>query len=175
MSASPPASPTDTASATPPASGAEHNEADVAFATDMIPHHAQAVEMSDMVLGKKGLDPKIRALAERIKAAQAPEIEQMSQWLESWGAPVPDTGGGHEHHGMPGMMGLGQMKQLQDASAREARTLFLKGMIQHHAGAVAMATKETREGANSDAKKLATQIIRDQKAEIAEMAKLLRR
>lgn len=71
-------------------SDADHNGADVKFAQMMIPHHQQAVEMSGLVLKADGVEPDVVALAEDIKAAQAPEIELMQGWLEDW---VPTTAG----------------------------------------------------------------------------------
>ncbi len=72
--------------ATPSSSAkAEFNAADLMFAAMMIPHHEQAVMMSDMVLAKKNLDPAVRELAEQIKAAQQPEIDTMNGWLKVWG------------------------------------------------------------------------------------------
>lgn len=75
------------------------------FTQQMIPHHQQAIEMSDMLLGKQGIDPRVLDLAKQIKAAQAPEIEQMQAWLTQWGMPtmpmmpgMDDTPG---HSGMP--------------------------------------------------------------------------
>ncbi|MCZ4586078.1 DUF305 domain-containing protein [Rhodococcus opacus] len=62
-----------------------HNQADVTFAQQMIPHHAQAIEMSDVVLAKDGIDPRVTDLANQIKAAQGPEIEQLQGWLTEWG------------------------------------------------------------------------------------------
>ncbi|MEE2031902.1 DUF305 domain-containing protein [Rhodococcus chondri] len=90
------ASSAETSATTSPAeNAAAHNQADVMFARMMIPHHAQAVEMSDMLLGKDGIPEPVRALAEQIKAAQGPEIDEMNSWLEQWGEPrMPD--------GMPG-------------------------------------------------------------------------
>ncbi|MCJ0905217.1 DUF305 domain-containing protein [Rhodococcus sp. ARC_M6] len=67
------------------ANASAHNQADVTFAEQMIPHHSQAVEMSDMLLSKDGIDPRVTALAEQIKAAQGPEIEQLQNWLSTWG------------------------------------------------------------------------------------------
>lgn len=64
-----------------------HNQADAMFAQHMIPHHQQAIEMSDMLLGKQGIDPRVLDLAKQIKAAQAPEIEQMQTWLTQWACP----------------------------------------------------------------------------------------
>ena len=66
----------------------EHNDADVAFAQGMVPHHSQAIEMSDMLLAKQGIDPRVVDLAQQIKAAQGPEIEQMNSWLTEWGQPA---------------------------------------------------------------------------------------
>ena len=77
-----------------------HNDSDVAFATQMIPHHQQAVEMADMVLAKTGVDPRVTELAKQIKAAQDPEIVTMTGWLKAWGAALahPDGRDGHERH-----------------------------------------------------------------------------
>lgn len=78
------------------ATATEDNRADHMFARMMIPHHQQAIEMSDIILGKEGLDPEVAALAEQIKAAQGPEIEQMETWLDEWGV----GGGGMGRGGM---------------------------------------------------------------------------
>ena len=71
-------------------SGAAFNDADVAFATAMIQHHAQALVMVDLTMGQD-LDPELAALGEQIRATQAPEIEQMADWLTDWDEPVPET------------------------------------------------------------------------------------
>jgi uncharacterized protein (DUF305 family) len=82
-----PSSATAAATTTAPAAEA-HNDADVMFAQHMIPHHQQAVEMSDMLLAKQGIDPRVTQLANQIKGAQGPEIEQMQGWLKQWGSPA---------------------------------------------------------------------------------------
>src|SRR4029079_6009629 len=77
------------AAAAPTSTAAEaHNDADVMFAQHMIPHHQQAMEMSDMLLGKQGIDPRVVQLANQIKAAQGPDIQQMQGWLTEWGTPA---------------------------------------------------------------------------------------
>lgn len=88
--------PTQSVSAAPAES---HNHADVMFAHHMIPHHQQAVEMSDMILEKQGIDSRVADMARQIKDAQGPEIEQMQGWLDQWGMPGPG--------GMPGPEGTG--------------------------------------------------------------------
>ena len=66
-----------------------HNSADTLFTQSMIPHHAQAVHMSDMMLGKQGVTPSPPPRCPpKIKAAQGPEIEQMTGWLNGWNEPT---------------------------------------------------------------------------------------
>jgi uncharacterized protein (DUF305 family) len=57
----------------------------VKFASMMIPHHNQAIEMSDILLAKDDIDAEVTALAQKIKVAQGPEVAQMSGWLVGWG------------------------------------------------------------------------------------------
>jgi uncharacterized protein (DUF305 family) len=152
-----------------PAAG-PHNDADVMFASMMIPHHNQAIEMSDILLAKDDTDSEVAALAQKIKTAQGPEVAQMTGWLVGWGED-PSTGG-MQHGGDDGMMSQAEMDALRNATGDAATQLFLDGMIKHHTGAIAMAKTELEEGANPDAKKLAQAIIDSQEAEIAEMRRL---
>jgi uncharacterized protein (DUF305 family) len=151
----------------------DYNAADETFVTEMIPHHEQALEMSEMLLGKDGVDDRVVALAERIQAAQQPEIALMTSWLEDWGV-EPDMGDmpGMDH-GDDGMMSDDDMAALEAASGDDASALFLLQMIEHHEGAIAMARQELDNGQNADALELAQQIIDAQTAEIAEMEDLL--
>ncbi|MFC6356333.1 DUF305 domain-containing protein [Luethyella okanaganae] len=150
--------------------GAVFENADVMFAQMMIPHHEQAVEMSDVLLAKGGVDARIRDLANQIKNAQQPEIDQLKQWLSDWG---------QDESAMPGMnhggstMSDDDMTALDDATEAEAGRLFLEQMIVHHHGAVAMAQDEVDNGANADAKAMAENIIATQTDEIALMQELL--
>ncbi|MCW4386544.1 DUF305 domain-containing protein [Salinibacterium sp. SYSU T00001] len=149
-------------------SNAEFNDADVNFAMGMAVHHKQAIEMSETLLAKDGIDERVAALAEDIKAAQAPEIQTMNTWLEEWGA---DTEMGGMDHG--GMMSEDDMAALEQATGPEASSLFLEQMIEHHEGAIQMAQGELDTGTNADALDLAQKIVDDQNAEIAEMQQLL--
>ncbi|WLQ07888.1 DUF305 domain-containing protein [Arthrobacter oryzae] len=150
-----------------------HNSADTLFTQSMIPHHAQAVEMSDMMLGKQGVNPAITDLATKIKAAQGPEIEQMNGWLKGWNEPTAMAGHGEAGHSMSGMMSDDDLKALDAAQGTEADKLFLTQMIAHHEGAVQMAKAQIADGQNSDAVKLAQAIITAQEAEIKQMQDLL--
>lgn len=158
-----------------PASASEHNAADVTFAQMMIPHHAQAVLMSDMMLKKQDVPAEVAALATKIKAAQAPEIEMMTGWLKSWNEPtqMPSGHAMNGSHGMNGMMGDEDMKKLDAAQGTEAARLFLKQMIAHHEGAIMMAKTENTAGRNTGAIKLSKDIVSAQEAEIREMQTLL--
>ena len=176
------------AAATTTASAAEaHNDADVMFAQHMIPHHQQAVEMSAMLLGKQGIDPRVTQLAIQIKAAQDPEIEQMQGWLKQWGnPPMPSMPSGSMpmpsgdmnmpgHGDMPGMSsGQGMMSEqdmtaLQNAQGVEASKLFLTQMIKHHEGAIAMAQTEIKDGQYPPAVEMARSIVTSQQQEIDTM------
>lgn len=150
-------------------SGTDHNAADTMFAQTMIPHHAQAVEMSDIMLAKKDLDAKIRALAEEIKAAQDPEIAKMTSWLTGWNESTVMAG----NHTMDGMMTSADLDKLNAAEGTEASKLFLIQMIAHHEGAVEMAQTEVSSGQNTDAVALAKGIVSSQEAEIKAMKDLL--
>ncbi|GAA4045279.1 DUF305 domain-containing protein [Agromyces indicus] len=162
--------------ASSPAAEAEFNDADVMFAQMMIPHHEQAIEMSDSLLEKDGVDEQVRDLAQQIKDAQQPEIDQMKDWLDAWGEDeLGDMGGmDHDMGGMgDGMMSDEDMAQLEDASGAEASRLFLEQMILHHEGAIQMAEYQVQEGENPDAVALAERIVEDQTEEIATMQDLL--
>lgn len=91
-------------SAVAPASA--HNQADMMFVHMMIPHHQQAIEMSDMILAKQDIDPRVVDLAKQIKAAQGPEIEKMQGWMNAWGMPMSSM---PSMSGMPGHGGMGDM------------------------------------------------------------------
>ncbi|MEY2848389.1 MAG: hypothetical protein RI885_1054 [Actinomycetota bacterium] len=146
------------------------NDQDVMFAQMMIPHHQQAVEMSDMILAKQGIDPQVTELAQTIKDEQEPEIQQMEGWLEDWDASAEM---GEMDHSMSGMMSDEEMGNLDSASGDEASRLFLEQMIEHHNGAIEMAQTELDEGEYPEATELAQTIINAQQAEIDEMTEIL--
>ena len=161
----------DTSSATDPADTGEHNSADVMFTQMMIPHHAQAVEMSDLILAKDDVDDDLTALAEQIKAAQQPEIELMEGWLDEWGEDMPAMGGMDD--GMNGMMSAAEMVALEEATGDDAARMYLESMKVHHEGAIEMAQTELDDGSSAEAIELAEAIIAAQEAEIVEIDDLL--
>lgn len=151
------------------------NDADVAFATGMIPHHRQAVEMANLA-PTRASSAEVKALALKIKQAQGPEITQMAGWLQAWGKPVPAAGDSHDDHDggdAPGMATAADMTKLRAASGATFDRMFLEMMIRHHEGAVAMADKERNDGLHTEAKKVAADIATSQAAEITTMRNLL--
>lgn len=163
------------------ANGDEFNDADVAFVTDMIPHHAQATEMVNMARGHD-LDPEVQQIADSILAIQTREIEAMVDWLNAWDQPVPATAQDHAHADgeaaemdadMPGMMGEEEMADLEAAHGGEFQTMWLEMMIEHHEGALEMARTEIEDGAFPDTVRMAKDIESSQAAEIKKMQALL--
>ena len=137
------------------------------FAAMMIPHHEQAIQMSELALLNSN-EPEILALANEIKAAQGPEIEQM----KSWGSSMM---GSHAGHMMDeGMLSDDEMAQLKDIKGAEFDRLFLEGMIKHHQGAIEMADMII-DSANDEAALLGKNIVESQSAEIERMRQLLSR
>lgn len=170
-------------------SSSEFNDADVTFAQSMIPHHQQAVQMSEMAR-MHASTTEVKQLADNIEAAQGPEIDTMTGWLKAWGEDVPsdsssDMGGmggmdgsdpsmGGEPGGVPGMMSDADMKALDAATGAEFDRMFLTLMSEHHEGAIAMAKTEQANGKNPDAIALAKKIEAAQAAEIAQMKDMLK-
>lgn len=170
-----PSSPPSSAPASSTTVSADRNDADIAFAQGMIPHHEQAVEMSQLA-AERAASPQVKELAATIERAQAPEIEQLRGFLEAWGAEEDSSMGGmhHDGAGMPGMMSDQQMGGLEQANGAAFDRMFMQMMIMHHEGAVAMARTELSDGQNPQAKALAQTIIDQQTTEIAQMQDLLK-
>ena len=156
---------------------AGYNPDDVAFATNMIPHHQQAVELSALV-PDRSTNTELIALANQISAAKQPEINVMKvflvQWTEGTGNPT-SSDSGHAAHGstMQGMVDAATMAKLESLNGAEFDKLWLESMISHHQGAIEMAKAELANGDNVDAKSLATNIVTTQEAEIGQMKQML--
>ncbi|MGW0736433.1 DUF305 domain-containing protein [Streptomyces sp. NPDC002851] len=158
------------------------NSADVAYVRMMIEHHQQALTMTELAPDRVR-SAQVRRLAERIEAAQGPEIDAMKGWLKQHGKKLEDDSG-HEHgdghemgHGggdaaMPGMATKAQLDTLRKAKGAAFDELFLKLMITHHGGAVTMATDVLSDGKNIQISEMANDVIAQQTSEIERMRKL---
>lgn len=172
---SPASSPTSHAemheSSTATAESNTANDADMNFASGMKAHHEQALQMSEYILDKDGVNPKVRELAEEIKAAQAPEIKQMETWLSKWGMSSEMDHGGMDHTGA--MISEQEISELKSADGVHGSKLFLSQMIKHHEGAVEMAKTEIADGSSPEAIKMSKNIVASQADEIEQMKDLL--
>lgn len=156
--------------------------ADALFMQGMIMHHAQAVEMTALIEARTD-NKELRSLGARISSSQADEIDFMKRWLSARGEPIspklPEVHGTHmSSHQMlmPGMLTPKQMDALRKAKGEEFDHLFLKGMIQHHNGALIMVKGLfDNAGAGQDAElfNFATDVDSGQRAEIRIMQKML--
>lgn len=170
-----------------------YTEADVIFMQGMIGHHAQAVEMTDLVEGRT-TNPEILALAHRISVSQDDEMEFMVSWLQARNQDVPEIHptlpetahdhahhthhhhGHHAHEGMPGMLSSEQMAQLAASSGVEFDRLFLDFMIFHHTGALIMVDEllaQERAGQETEVFNFASHVDSDQRVEIIRMQRML--
>lgn len=153
-----------------------YDDADVAFVTGMVPHHAQALEMARLA-PQRAADPRVRALAERIAVGQGPEIEVMQAWLAQQGLPAASTdaghGGGHSAHGgMQGMASPVELTRLLAAQGGDFDRLFLQLMTRHHEGALRMAQQAV--GARHPViSELVEDVYATQSAEIRRMQEVL--
>ncbi|GAC1401148.1 MAG: DUF305 domain-containing protein [Mycobacterium sp.] len=156
---------------------AAHNADDVAFVTNMIPHHQQAVDLSAMA-PDRSTNPQLVALAKQISAAQQPEINVMKvfmvQWTDGAEDPMsPDPGHAGHAGAVPGMVDDATMTKLKSSSGADFDKLWLESMVNQHEGAVEIAKAEIANGDNVDAKAMAKNIVATQEAEIGQMKQLL--
>lgn len=161
-------SPSDSA-----APDATWDDADVAFVQGMIPHHEQAVEMSEMMTGRT-VSNTTAALAEQIRAAQTAEVALMQGFLAEWGVELdPHAGHSGDHSMGEGMMSDEQLDELESAGGVDFERMWLTMMLEHHQGAVGMANTVLSGGSDPRVRTLAEGIVAAQQAEIAQIEALL--
>lgn len=158
-----------------------HNDADVMFARRMVPDEQQAIQMSEIVLGKQDVDQRITDLASQIKTEQSPQVDQLKGWLTGWGnPPMPSTSGdetsgdGSTTPAIAGMMSDDDLDALKSAQGPDAGPTYLGEMAGHEAGAIAMARDEIAGGRSADAVQLARSIVATDEQDVDIMRNLLR-
>ncbi len=168
-------------------SATEHNQSDVDFASDMIQHHAQALVMVDLAVGRD-LEPEVLAVVETVREVQAPEIETMVGWLRDWDEEVPATMRDHVNaeHGdgpgdahaddvgaeLPGMANAEALAELAAADDEAFAESWLELMIAHHEGAVQLASAEEGAGQFEPAVDLAATIVAEQTEQLTTLREL---
>jgi uncharacterized protein (DUF305 family) len=152
-------------------STADLSGADIMFLQMMIPHHQQAVDISELAL-KKSKDAELLALATSIRDGQADEILLMSQWLKDAGEGLEM---GHSMHDqMGGMLDEAELAALRSATGATFDRLWLEGMTGHHDGALHM-TQMIEDATNATIKKFGQNIVSSQTAQIEQMKVMLER
>jgi uncharacterized protein (DUF305 family) len=149
---------------------ANYTGADIMFLQMMIPHHQQAIDISNLAM-KSSQDAELIELAKIIARDQAAEIKQMKAWLTDAGA---SEDMGHSMDGMGGMLSDDELAALSAATGKEFDVLWLKGMTEHHDGAIHM-TQMIEDAQNADIKAFGTKVIKDQSEQIDQMKKMLAR
>ncbi|WP_218005247.1 DUF305 domain-containing protein [Actinomadura macra] len=157
------------------------------FARDMSAHHAQAVRMS-FIVRDRTRDPDVRLLAYDIINTQSAQIGMMTAWLDEWDVPKTDPSGpmrwmNHTGHApvtaaparMPGMAPREELAELEKAEGRDAEVRYLRLMIAHHRGGVAMAEAVLTRTDHDRVRRLARTMVDGQQAEITLMNGMLRK
>ena len=150
---------------------AGYNGTDVHFLGMMVPHHQQAIDMSDVLLGSDVDDAKVRDLAQRIKDGQERENEQMRAWADEWG--IEKDMEHHSTHIANGMFHPEQLEQFEALRGDELRTAFLEMMHFHHNHVIKMTQDEVDRGGYEPLREMAKEMIEVQTAEMGEMEELL--
>jgi uncharacterized protein (DUF305 family) len=149
--------------------------ADTKFMHGMIGHHAQAIEMVEL-LNTRSTNPDLKMLGLRIQVSQEDEIKMMQEWLQNRGQALPDPHAHHKGMLMPGMLTPEEMTRLGAVKGVEFDRLFLEGMIKHHGGAITMVQElfaSPGAGQESDIFAFASDVDADQRMEIERMAAML--
>lgn len=144
------------------------SSSDAMFLQMMIPHHEQAVIMSDLAI-KISTNKELLTLAAQIKSAQNPEIVQMKKWLADDGLGEDP---GHSMDGMGGMLSEDELTDLSNSTGKNFDKKFISGMIEHHLGALDM-VRMIEDSKVAELRSFADSITKTQSAEIDLMRKLL--
>lgn len=156
-----------------PGSTQAFNDDDVMFAQMMIPHHEQAIEMSDIALDPTiGASTQVKELATQIKGAQDPEITTMKNLLTTWGQSTAMDASVDHSEMMDGMLTVDELTELGQLQGSAFDSAWIQAMIRHHEGALSMANDVVEKGISADIRKLAQEIVVSQQKEIDTMKAL---
>ena len=147
------------------------NSEDVTFASELIPHHRQALQLVRMV-EQRDVDPGLKRLAAQIRVTQAVELESMLSWLEDWDVPAP-SGDPSVGTGQSGTVSAGDLAALEGTSGDAFETQWLRLMIRQHEDAIALAKVENAEGQYPYAVALANTVMVGQASQIRTMRLML--
>jgi uncharacterized protein (DUF305 family) len=149
--------------------GSTYNAIDTAFVQMMIAHHTQAITMADLA-ASRALDAGVRALAQRISAAQGPEVAWLKAWLAA--RKLPESDPAHDHAAMPGMPTAAALTRLTAARGADFDRHFVTMMTAHHRGALRMAGDVLKGGTDQSLQETANEMAVEQGSEIRRLAQL---
>jgi uncharacterized protein (DUF305 family) len=155
-----------------PMSQPAYNAADVRFVTMMIPHHEQALVMARLA-PERAANEKIALIADRILAAQGPEIKALESWLEGRGLKRDAAADSGHAHGMSGMQSPESVQALEGAKGADFDRKFVDMMSDHHQGAIKMAVEAQTLGVDSLVNEAANGVVVEQTVEIQRMKEAL--
>ena len=144
---------------------------EIMFLQMMIPHHQQAIDISDLALTKSA-DSELLALAKNIRDEQSAEIVKMKAWLDAAGADLEMDHGAS--HSMSGMLSDSELAALDKASGKSFDVLWLKAMTGHHTGAIDMAAM-IENAKSAEIKSFGEGIVASQSAQNKAMAAMIKR
>lgn len=151
-------------------------QVDAGFAYDMSRHHAQAVELSEIVSART-VDPAVLRLARDVALTQQYQIGQMRGWLDAWGLPATTTDEPMAWMGMrgpmPGLASAEELEALRSLSGDAADQMYLELLIRHHRGGVEMASVAAEEASSPYVRALAASMVVAQSAEVKTMQAML--
>lgn len=166
------AQPADATSTAP--NGDVVSAADVSFAQEMIPHHADALVMVDLTLGRD-LDPRVATLMEEIRTEQSAQVQTMSGWLTAWDEQVPETARDHAnaHAAEEDGQHDDALASLEEAEGPAFERALLENMVEHHQTGLDTARAQAEDGTFAPARDLAAEVVAEQEREVEEMQDLL--
>ncbi len=156
------------------------NEADTAYATGLVSHHAQTLQLLDLTLGRENLDPQIGTLADQTRQARFGEAAAAQKWLKRWGKQVPKTALEHDHDqdgvtydtSVPGILSIDEMHTLEQTRGRAFAQAWLRDLIAHEQGAVKLAADAAKHGQNADVVAFAKKDEQAHQRQVAQLKRL---
>ncbi|WP_204040090.1 DUF305 domain-containing protein [Acrocarpospora phusangensis] len=143
---------------------ADTQDPDVRFSLEMITHHRQTLKLADMVKGRS-TNAYVTALAAKLKVDERTEIDVMNTWLHMWNMPVPKDA----KYQMPGSVTADDYTALQSRTGEEFDRMWLSTLSRHLNTGVMIAQVAVATGDHPPTGDLARRIVREQRAEIAEI------
>ena len=157
------------------------NDADTAYATGLVSHHAQTLQLLDLTLGRDDLDPQIGTLADQTRESRFHEAATAQEWLKTWGKKVPKTVLEHNHNqgsvtydtSVPGVLSSAELHSLERAKGAAFTQAWLRELIAHEQGAVKLAADAIEDGQNADVVAFAQEDEKTHQQQVAQLERLL--